>query len=138
VVRGEARLAPHPGAVQFPGEAPQAWLRGIRLVVGKHDEALLRGVVAPGAGVVGVAEPVVRDIEELPEHDVNEHQVKFPMQLTTCLLEFPRWSYCQNIEDCAKVQQPRGNNSRAWRPFHISSFRFLFRVFTYLGGLLLV
>jgi hypothetical protein len=50
-------------------------VRGIRLVVGKHDEALLRGVVAPGAGVVGVAEPVVHDIEEPPEHDVNEHQV---------------------------------------------------------------
>jgi hypothetical protein len=71
-------------------------------------------------------------------HAMNEHQVKFPMQLTACLLEFPRWSYCQNIEDCAEVQQPRGNNSRAWRPFHISSFHFLFRVFTYLGGLLLV
>jgi hypothetical protein len=71
-------------------------------------------------------------------YDVNEHQVNFLMQLTACLLEFPRWSYCQNIEDCTEVQQPRGNNSRAWRPFHISSFRFLLRVFTYLGGLLLV
>jgi hypothetical protein len=71
-------------------------------------------------------------------HDVNGHQFNFPMQLTVCLLEFPRWSYCQNIEDCAEVQQPRGNKSRAWRPFHISTFHFLFRVFTYLGGLLLV
>jgi hypothetical protein len=71
-------------------------------------------------------------------HDVNENQVNFLMQLTTCLLEFSRWSYYQNIEDCTEVQQPCGNNSRAWRPFHISSFCFLFRVYTYLEGLLLV
>jgi hypothetical protein len=38
------------------------------LVVCKHDEALPRGIVASGAGVVGVAKPVVRGIEEPPEH----------------------------------------------------------------------
>jgi hypothetical protein len=54
-VRGEARSAPRPGAVQFLGRGEL--LR--RLVVGEHGEALPRGVVAPGAGVVEVAEPVV-------------------------------------------------------------------------------
>jgi hypothetical protein len=29
-------------------------------------------------------------------HSMNGHQVNFPMQLTACILEFPRWSYCQN------------------------------------------
>jgi hypothetical protein len=33
-------------------------VRGVCLVVGDHNEALPRGVVALGAGVVGVAEPV--------------------------------------------------------------------------------
>jgi hypothetical protein len=35
-------------------------VRGVCLVVGKHDEAFPRGVVAPGARVVGAAKLVVR------------------------------------------------------------------------------
>jgi hypothetical protein len=38
------------------------------LDVGDHDEALPHGVIAPGAGVVGVAEPVVCGVEEPLEH----------------------------------------------------------------------
>jgi hypothetical protein len=34
-------------------------VRAVRLVIDNHHEALTRGVVAPNAGVVGVAEPVV-------------------------------------------------------------------------------
>jgi hypothetical protein len=37
-----------------------------------------RGVVAPGAGVVGVAEPVVRGVEEPPEHHRVRHAEEVP------------------------------------------------------------
>jgi hypothetical protein len=43
-------------------------VRGICLVVSDHDEALPRRVVAPSAGVVGVAEPVIRGVKEPLEH----------------------------------------------------------------------
>jgi hypothetical protein len=36
---------------------------GIRLIVGDHDATLPRGVVAPGAGVIGVVEPVVHGVK---------------------------------------------------------------------------
>jgi hypothetical protein len=49
---------------------------------------------------------------------VKVHQANFPTHPTTHLLEFPRWSYCQNTEDCAEDQQSHGNSSGAWRPFH--------------------
>jgi hypothetical protein len=48
-------------------------VRSVRLVVGEYDEALPRGVVAPGAGRVGVAEPVVRGVEKPPEHHWVRH-----------------------------------------------------------------
>jgi hypothetical protein len=68
-----AHLAPSPGVVQFPGSRgllhrqPRR-VRAIRLVIDDHNEALTRGVVAPGTGVVGVTEPVVRGVEESLEH----------------------------------------------------------------------
>jgi hypothetical protein len=37
-------------------------VRGVCLVVGEHDEALPRGIVTPSAGVIRVAEPVVRGV----------------------------------------------------------------------------
>jgi hypothetical protein len=43
-------------------------VRGVRLVVGGYDEAFPRGIVDSGAGVVGVAKPVVRGVEESLEH----------------------------------------------------------------------
>jgi hypothetical protein len=66
-VRREERLAPHPGVVQFLGRgnlsvASFCHVRGVCLVVGDHDAALPRGVIAPSAGVVGVAEPLVCDV----------------------------------------------------------------------------
>jgi hypothetical protein len=53
-------LAPRPGVVQSLGRgnlsvASFCRVRGIRLVVGDHDATLPRGVIAPDAGVVGVA-----------------------------------------------------------------------------------
>lgn len=61
-------------------------------------------------------------------HGVKAYQVNFPTQLTAHLLDFPRWSYWQNTEDCAEYQQPRGNNSEpiSWRPFHIVYLIFFF------------
>jgi hypothetical protein len=47
-------------------------IRAICLVVDNHHKALTRGVIAPGAGVIGVAEPVVRGVEEPLEH----HQIR--------------------------------------------------------------
>jgi hypothetical protein len=44
---------------------------------GDH-EALARGVVASGAGVVGATQPVVRDIEELLEHHWVRHAREIP------------------------------------------------------------
>jgi hypothetical protein len=73
-----ARLAPSLGVVQFPGSGgllcrqPHC-IRAVRLVVNDHNEALMRGVVAPGTGVVGVAEPVVRGVEEPLEHHRVRH-----------------------------------------------------------------
>jgi hypothetical protein len=43
-------------------------IRDVCLVIGEYDEALPCGIVAPGAGAVGVTKPVVRGVEEPPEH----------------------------------------------------------------------
>jgi hypothetical protein len=51
------------------------------LVVGEYDEALPRGVVAPGAGVVGVAEPVVRGVKKPPEHHWVRHAGEVPLRV---------------------------------------------------------
>jgi hypothetical protein len=56
-------------------------VRGVCLVVGDHDEALPRGVVAPDAGVVGVAEPVVRGVEEPLEHHRVQYAVEVPLRV---------------------------------------------------------
>jgi hypothetical protein len=56
-------------------------VRGVCLVAGEHDEALSCGVVAPGAGVVGVAEPVVRDVEEPLEHHWVRHAIEVPLRV---------------------------------------------------------
>jgi hypothetical protein len=66
-------LAPQPCAVQSPSRgnfyvAGSCRVSGVRLIIGDHDATQPRGVVAPGAGVVGVAEPVVHGIEVQPEH----------------------------------------------------------------------
>jgi hypothetical protein len=85
-VRGEARLAPHPGAVQFPGwgnlsVASFRRVRDICLVIGDHDEALPRGAVAPGAGVDEIAEPVVCGVKEPLEHYWVQHAGKVPLRV---------------------------------------------------------
>jgi hypothetical protein len=82
----EVRSAPHPGAVQFPGRGNLSVVgfrrvRGVHLVVGEHDEALPRGVVAPGAGVVGVAEPVVCGVEKPLEHHWVRHAGEVPLRV---------------------------------------------------------
>jgi hypothetical protein len=51
------------------------------LVVDDHDEALKRGVVAPGTGVVGVAELVVCGIEEPLEHHRVRHAGEVPLRV---------------------------------------------------------
>jgi hypothetical protein len=56
-------------------------VRGIRLVVGDHDKALPRGVVAPGAGVIGVAEPVVRGVKEPLEHRRVRYAGEVPLRV---------------------------------------------------------
>jgi hypothetical protein len=56
-------------------------VRGVCLVVGDHDEALPRGVVAPDVGVVGVAEPVVRGVEEPLEHHRFQYAVEVPLRV---------------------------------------------------------
>jgi hypothetical protein len=55
---------------------------GVRWVVGDYDAALPRGVVAPGTGVVGVAEPVVRGVEEPPEHHWVRHTGEVPLRVS--------------------------------------------------------
>ena len=73
-------------------------------------------------------------------HGVKPYQVSFPTQPTAHHLDFPRWSYCQNTEDCAEDQQPRGNYLETHFVEACShSLHFLFfRVYTFLGGLFLV
>jgi hypothetical protein len=53
---------------------------GVCWVIGDYDVALPRGVIAPGAGVVGVAEPVVRGVEESPEHHTGEVPLRVSMR----------------------------------------------------------
>jgi hypothetical protein len=81
---GEARSVPHPGAVQFPGRgnlsvAGFCRVHGVCLVVSEYDEALPRGVVGPDTRVVGVVEPVVRGVEEPPEHHWVRHAGEVPL-----------------------------------------------------------
>jgi hypothetical protein len=85
-VRGEARSVPHRGAVQFPGRgnlsvAGFCRVRVVCLVVSEYDEALPRGVVGPDAGVVGVAELVVRGIKKPPEHHWVGHAGEVPLRV---------------------------------------------------------
>jgi hypothetical protein len=56
-------------------------VRVVRLVVDDHHEALTRGVVAPGAGVVGVAELVVDGVEEPLEHHRVRHAGEVPLRI---------------------------------------------------------
>jgi hypothetical protein len=54
---------------------------GVCLVVGEHDAALPRGVIAPSAGVVGAAKPVVRSVEEPLEHHWVRHAEEVPLRV---------------------------------------------------------
>jgi hypothetical protein len=56
-------------------------VRGVRLIVGEHDEALPCGVVAPDTGVVRAAEPVIRGIEEPLEHHWVRHAGEVPLRV---------------------------------------------------------
>jgi hypothetical protein len=56
-------------------------VRGVCLIVGEYDEAFPRGIVASGAGVVGVAKPVVRGVEEPPEHHWVRHAGEVPLRV---------------------------------------------------------
>jgi hypothetical protein len=69
-----------PGSGGFFVASPRR-VRAVRLVVNDHHKALTRGVVAPGAGVVGVSEPVVRDIEEPLEHHRVRHAGEVPLRV---------------------------------------------------------
>jgi hypothetical protein len=51
------------------------------VIVGDHDAALPHGVVAPGAGVIGVAEPVVCGIKEPPEHHWVGYTGEIPLRI---------------------------------------------------------
>jgi hypothetical protein len=55
-------------------------VRAIGLVVDDHHEALMRGVVASGVEVIGVAEPVVRGVEEPLEHYRVWHAGEVPLR----------------------------------------------------------
>jgi hypothetical protein len=78
--RGQARCSPQSrGNLSVAG----AWyVGGICWVVGNDDAALPRGVVAPSAGVVVVAEPVVRGVEEPPEHYWVRHTGEVPLRIS--------------------------------------------------------
>jgi hypothetical protein len=71
------RSAPCPGSVRFPSGEGLLRCRpcvcAVRLVIGDNHEAHTRGVIAPGAGLVGVAEPVVRGVKKPPEHHWVRH-----------------------------------------------------------------
>jgi hypothetical protein len=80
-----ARSAPGPGVVQFPGfggllHRPRR-VHAVRLVVDDHNKALACGIIAPDAGVVGVAEPVVRSIEEPLEYHRVRHAGEVPLRV---------------------------------------------------------
>jgi hypothetical protein len=64
----------------FPVASP-CCVRSVGLVIDDHHEALTRGVIAPGAGVVGVAEPVVHDVEEPLEHHRVRHAGEVPLRV---------------------------------------------------------
>jgi hypothetical protein len=77
---------------RVPGYASPRVLRGfsivgprhvhaIGLVVDDHHEALTCGVIAPSAGVVGAAKPVVRDVEEPLEHHWVRHAGEVPLSV---------------------------------------------------------
>jgi hypothetical protein len=53
--------------------------RVVDLVVDNYHKALARGVVAPEAGVVGAAEPVVCGVEEPLEHYWVRHAGEVPL-----------------------------------------------------------
>jgi hypothetical protein len=67
-----------------PGDFPLAGPRSACVVHRDADgdhEALARGIVATGAGGVGVAEPVVRGVEEPLEH----HRVWYTREVPLCV-----------------------------------------------------
>jgi hypothetical protein len=66
--RTRPRVHQFPGFGGFSVTSPRG-VRAIGLVVDDHHKALSRGIVASSAGVVRVAEPVVRGVEEpLEQH----------------------------------------------------------------------
>jgi hypothetical protein len=85
-VRWGARSPPCSGIYQFPASGgllcrQPLSVRAIGLVVDDHHEALTREVVPPSAGVVGAAEPVVRDVEEPLEHHWVQHAGEVPFRV---------------------------------------------------------
>jgi hypothetical protein len=81
-----AHLAPSPGwsGSRVEGDfsvASSCRVHAVRVVVDDHNEALMHGVVAPGAGVVGVVEPVIRGIEEPLEHHRFRHAGEVPHRI---------------------------------------------------------
>jgi hypothetical protein len=56
-------------------------VHAVGLVVDDHHKALTCGVIAPGARVVGAAEPVVRGVEELMEHHWVRHTGEVPLRI---------------------------------------------------------
>jgi hypothetical protein len=85
-VRWEVCLALGSGIRQTPGfggfsVARPRRVHAVGLVVDDHHKALARGVLAPGAGVVGAAKPVVRGIEESLEHHWVWHAGEVPLRV---------------------------------------------------------
>jgi hypothetical protein len=70
--------SPSPGVFSF---ASPCRIRPAGHVADAAHEALSYGTVASGAGGVGVAEPVVRSVEEPLEHDRIWHTGEIPLRI---------------------------------------------------------
>jgi hypothetical protein len=77
--RGHARPGPQ-GGRKFPVAGARC-TSGVCWVVGDNDAALPRGIVASRARVVRIAEPIVHDIEEPPEHYWVRHAGEIPFRV---------------------------------------------------------
>jgi hypothetical protein len=77
--RSQARSDPW-GGRNLP-VAGACWTGGVCWVVGDDDAAFPRGVIAPGAGIVGAAELVVCGVKKAPEHHWVRHAEEVPFRV---------------------------------------------------------
>jgi hypothetical protein len=73
----EVGSAPGPGSISITRS-----VRVVGVFIDDDHKALARGVIAPDAGVIGTAEPVIRGVEESLEHHGVRYAGEFPLGIT--------------------------------------------------------